>query len=183
MDFLNESKNKLFEEKKSWTVGTGTIIYFFSFLFLLLCIPELLRIWAIRGTEGLRRYPWASVQGLLDNSGVLAGTLSSFLRGVPARKEGCQEAGFRQGCRGRRWLSASLHAAPAGPGGPRPHPCAPPSPDFFSALNNQGLVLGGQRSHGAGWPRRRRRHGFLSVKFSGKPLVLEMDGIQGFPWR
>lgn len=75
---MNLKINSL-RKKKSWTVGTGTIIYFSSFLFLLLCIPELLRIWAVRSTEGLRRYPWASVQGLLDNSWVLAGTLNSFL--------------------------------------------------------------------------------------------------------
>lgn len=53
---MNLKINSL-RKKKSWTVGTGTIIYFFSFLFLLLCIPELLRIWAVRGTEGPKKVP------------------------------------------------------------------------------------------------------------------------------
>lgn len=55
-----------------------------------------------------------------------------------------------------------------------------PLPDF--SREQSGTCAGGRGSHGAGWPRRRRRHGFLSVKFAGKPLVLEMDGIQWFPW-
>lgn len=62
-----------------------------------------------------------------------------------------------------------------------PSPASLPLPDF--SPEQSGTCAGGRGSHGAGWPRRRRRHGFLSVKFAGKPLVLEMDGIQWFPWR
>lgn len=64
LDFLNESKNKLFEGKKNLGQLAQALLFIsFSFV-LLLFIPEHSRIWAVRGTEGLRRHPW-----VLDNPG------------------------------------------------------------------------------------------------------------------
>lgn len=89
-----------FEEKKNLGQLAQALLFIsFSFV-LLLFIPEHSRVWAVRGTEGLRRHPWASVQGMLDNPGVQAEILGSLLQGVSSRKVGCQEAEFRQSCSG-----------------------------------------------------------------------------------
>jgi len=44
------------------------------------------------------------------------------------------------------------------------------------------LVLQTEKAAELPWPGAGRRHGFLSVKFAGKPSVWEMEAIQGFPW-
>lgn len=73
LDFLNESKNKLFEGKKKILDSWHRRHYLFlSFVFLLLFIPEHSRIWTVKGTEGLKSlktHPWARVQRLLDTRG------------------------------------------------------------------------------------------------------------------
>lgn len=178
----------------------GTVIYFFSLLPLLpspsSCSPpsppspDTKNRGSQRGPKRPARAPGSVSRGF-DHLGYRSEPWATRSGRGPACKTGAGGfrvvgAQFAKSCvgwgRGGWAILADSHRAPAPPPtSARRCPPLLPLPDF--SPEQSGTCAGGRGSHGAGWPRRRRRHGFLSVKFAGKPLVLEMAGIQRFPWR